>query len=375
MRRRRATPPGGSSVGDWACTSNGPAGRGRARRSPLRLPGRFAVATSASAHGQGHETTFAQIAADRLCVDPAAITITHGDSDGPAGVGTFGSRSTAQAGSAVWLAAEELIETARARAAEQLQLPLSAVTLDAEGFRGPGAGPLSWADVASPAGDAGPLQAQARFASANVFSSGAYVADVAIDPDTGATAVTQLIAVDDAGTLINPLLAHGQVLGGAVQGLGECLTEEVLFDDAGQNRSGSLLDYSLLTAAEIPPIRTGEVQTPSPLNPLGAKGAGEGGAVGTLPAVANAVADALGRHLDPPFTADRVWRALAAGATAGAAADAVEPAAPASPPPPVAPAAAPAEPSPVSHAWVGPLVALLAGAAAAVAMRRIGRRR
>ena len=342
--------------------------------------GTFTVATSASPHGQGHETTFAQIAADRLCVDPAAITVVHGDSDGAPGVGTFGSRSTAQAGSAVWLAAEQLIETARARAAEQLTLPPSAVSLDAEGFHGPGAGPLSWAELALPARDAEPLQAQARFASANVFSSGAYVADVVIDPDTGATAVTQLIAVDDAGTLINPLLAHGQVIGGAVQGLGECLTEEVLFDDAGQNRSGSLLDYSLLTAAEIPPIRTGEVQTPSPLNPLGAKGAGEGGAVGTLPAVANAVADAVGRHLDPPFTADRVWRALAAIAVERDAPTSPPPPVPA--PPPVAPLTPVSPPSPISahsspfpRAWLGPLVAVLAGAAAAVALRRIGRRR
>ncbi|HET9104190.1 MAG TPA: xanthine dehydrogenase family protein molybdopterin-binding subunit [Solirubrobacteraceae bacterium] len=274
--------------------------------------GRFTVATSASAHGQGHETTFAQIAADRLCVPAGLIGIEHGDSRGPAGVGTFGSRSTAQAGSAVALAAEELIAAARPRAARHLGVPAGDVALGNNGFRGPGPDPVSWAELAG--GDGEPLRGQARFASANVFSSGAYVAEVAIEPDTGATAVTRLIAVDDAGTLINPLLVHGQVIGGAVQALGECLTEEVVFDEDGQNRSGSLLDYSLLTAAEVPPILTGEVVTPSPLNPLGAKGAGEGGAVGALPAVANAVADALGgRHLDPPYTADRVWRALQAG--------------------------------------------------------------
>jgi aerobic carbon-monoxide dehydrogenase large subunit len=123
--------------------------------------------------------------------------------------------------------------------------------------------------------------------------------------------VEQLIAVDDAGTLINPLLVHGQVVGGAVQALGQCLTEEAIHDAEGQLRSGSFLDYTLLTAAEIPPIVTGEVQTRSPLNPLGAKGAGEGGAVGTLPAVANAVAVALGgRQVTPPFTPEKLWRAL-----------------------------------------------------------------
>ncbi len=119
------------------------------------------------------------------------------------------------------------------------------------------------------------------------------------------------MAVDDAGTLINPLLVHGQVIGGAVQALGECLSEEARHDEDGQMRSGSFLDYGLLTAADIPPIVTGEVQTPTPLNPLGAKGAGEGGAVGTLAAVANAVADALGGTvLPPPFTAEKLWRAL-----------------------------------------------------------------
>ena len=277
--------------------------------------GNFVVATSASAHGQGHETTFAQIAADRLCVDAAAISIHHGDSQGPSGVGTFGSRSTAQAGSAVAIAAAQLVDTARARAAQRAGVDADTVTLGRDGFCIPGADPVSWAELAVIAADGGePLRASARFASANVFSSGAYVAEVAIEPDTGATTVTRLIAVDDAGTLINPLLVRGQVIGGAVQALGECLTEEVVFDEAGQNRSGSLLDYSLLTAAEVPPILTGEVVTPSPLIPLGAKGAGEGGAVGALPAVASAVADALGgRHLDPPYTADRVWRALQAG--------------------------------------------------------------
>ena len=124
----------------------------------------------------------------------------------------------------------------------------------------------------------------------------------------------ELVAVDDAGTVINPLLVHGQVLGGA-QALGECLVEEVVHDGRGQNLSGSLMNYSLLTAAEIPPIAMEEVVSPTPHNPLGAKGAGEGGAVGTLAAVANAVCDALGgRHLDPPYTAEKLWRALQASA-------------------------------------------------------------
>ncbi len=144
-----------------------------------------------------------------------------------------------------------------------------------------------------------------------MFSSGAYAAAVEIERGTGRLHVLRIAAVDDSGTIINPLLSHGQVIGGAVQGLGECLAEEAVFDETGQPLSVSLLNYGLPTAADIPPFITGEVESPSPLNPLGAKGVGEGGAIGVLPAVANAVADALsGVRLDPPFSAERLWRAL-----------------------------------------------------------------
>jgi carbon-monoxide dehydrogenase large subunit len=261
----------------------------------LLAGGRFAIASSSSPHGQGHDITFAQIAADRLHVPVDAIELHFGDSaTTPPGVGTFGSRSVAMAGSAVAVAADQLVERARALAAE--------VGLEA-------AGALNWVALAQ-AADA-PLRAEAQFHSANVFSSGAYAAAVRIDRATGELTVKRLVAVDDAGTLINPLLVHGQVIGGAVQALGECLSEEAVYDEDGQMGSGSFLEYGLLTAADIPPIVTGEVQTPSPLNPLGAKGAGEGGAVGALPAVANAVTDALGgRYVAPPFTAEKLWRAL-----------------------------------------------------------------
>jgi carbon-monoxide dehydrogenase large subunit len=264
------------------------------------LPGgRFAIASSSRPHGQGHDITFAQIAADRLQVPVDAIELSFGDSaTSPPGVGTFGSRSVAMAGSAVAQAAEELARRARALATELLGADPEGATVD-------------WSALS--AATSTPLRAEAQFRSPNVFSSGAYAARVRIDRGTGALTVDWLVAVDDAGTLINPLLVHGQVIGGAVQALGECLSEEAIHDAEGQMRSGSFLDYSLLTAAEIPPIVTGEVQTPSPLNPLGAKGAGEGGAVGALPAVANAVADALGgRTVTPPFTSEKLWRALVA---------------------------------------------------------------
>ena len=258
----------------------------------LRPGGRFLVASSSSPHGQGHDITFAQIAADRLQVPLQDIELRFGDSaTTPAGVGTFGSRSVAMAGSAVAVAAERLVQRARAETAATAEKAA-----------------IDWPALAT---TDPPLRATAEWRSPHAFSSGAYLARIAIDRGTGVLTVEGLVAVDDAGVLINPLLVHGQVVGGAVQALGECLTEEAVHDAEGQMRSASLLDYRLLTAAEIPPIVTGEVQTPSPLNPLGAKGAGEGGAVGTLAAVANAVTDALGgRHVDPPYTAEKLWRIL-----------------------------------------------------------------
>jgi len=236
------------------------------RREP---DGRVLVRTGSSPHGQGHETTFAQIVADELGVDPAAVEIRWGDSQaGPAGVGTFASRSTAMGGSALLAAARKLRE---------------------EG------------------GD----EAEARFESGLVFSSGAYVAVVEIDPETGALTICRLAAVDDAGRIINPLLAHGQVVGATAQGLGQALVEEVRHDENGQLVTASFADYPLLTAWEMPEVVSEFVETPSPLNPLGAKGVGEGGSIAAPAAVANAVVDALdGVQLDPPFTEEKLWEAL-----------------------------------------------------------------
>jgi carbon-monoxide dehydrogenase large subunit len=278
------------------------------------------IATSASPHGQGHETTFAQIAADRLDLESEQIMLRFGDSDHvPRGVGTFGSRSTAVAGSAIVLALERVVEQGRLLAAQRLGLPASEVAFDAGRFMA-GDRALDWRELAAyahepaelPPGVAVGLRAEARFDSEQVFSSGAYAAAVEIDVETGKLTVRRVVAVDDAGIIINPLLAHGQVLGGAVQGLGECVLEEAVYDDDGQLRTATFMDYGLLTAADVPEIVIGEVVSPSPRNPLGAKGVGEGGAIGTLAAVANAVCDALGgRHLDPPYMPEKVWRALA----------------------------------------------------------------
>jgi carbon-monoxide dehydrogenase large subunit len=247
--------------------------------------GRAIVRTGSSPHGQGHETTFAQIAAEELGIDPGAVEIRWGDSlAGPAGIGTFASRSVAMGGSALVMALRELKERARGRSVPEL------------------------------AAAEGGVEASARFSSTLVFASGAYVAVVEIHRTTGRLEVLRLAAVDDSGRIVNPLLAEGQVLGATVQGLGQCLVEEAVHDDEGQPTTANFADYSLLTAAELPPIESRFVETLSPLNPLGAKGIGEGGAIATPAAIGNAVADALApfgvRHVDPPFTEAKLWRLL-----------------------------------------------------------------
>ena len=252
--------------------------------------GRVVVRTGSSPHGQGHETTFSQIAADELGVDPAAVEIVWGDSgEVPPGVGTFASRSVAMGGSALVVAARELA----GRAAD------------------------AGVSVVELAAAQGGCEAEARFSSGLVFASGSYLAAVEIDRATGRLQVRSVFAVDDSGRIVNPLLAEGQVLGATVQGLGQCLVEEAIHDEEGQLRTSSFADYSLLTAAELPEIEGRFVETPSPLNPLGAKGIGEGGAIATPAAVANAVADALApygvRHVDPPFTEAKLWRLLRGG--------------------------------------------------------------
>ena len=240
----------------------------------VRLDGsRAVVRVGSTPSGQGHETLFAQVAAERLGLEVEDVEVLTGDSAGlPESIGSFASRSTAMGGSAVALACDDAL--ARRDAGEE------------------------------PVGTA-------RFESEQAFTSGACAAVVAVERATGRVTVRRLVAVDDAGRIVNPLLAEGQVAGGAVQGLGTVLSEEVVHDDDGQPTTTSLLDYTLLTAADVPPIATEFVETPTPLNPLGAKGIGEAGTIGAPPAVANALADALGAHLvDPPFTAEKVWRAL-----------------------------------------------------------------
>jgi aerobic carbon-monoxide dehydrogenase large subunit len=276
-------PSGGGVVGKGVAMYVERAGGGwESARISVAADGRVIARSGSTPHGQGHETTFAQIVADRLGVDVDDVEMRFGDTaEVPPGVGTFASRSVAVGGSALAQAADRILEQ------------------------------VARATLAETAAAAGGLEAEAKFESDLVFGSGAYAAAVEIDAETGALTVLRLAAVDDAGTIINPLLAEGQVLGGAVQGLGAVLMEEAVHDAEGQLRNASFVEYSLPSAVEVPPIATAFVESPSPNNPLGAKGIGEGGAIGTPAAIANAVADALGAPApDPPFTAEKLLRAL-----------------------------------------------------------------
>jgi carbon-monoxide dehydrogenase large subunit len=228
----------------------------------------------------------------------------------PAGIGTFASRSVAMGGSAVVEAIARLKEEARPQAAQVFSAAPEAVAWDRDAFAGPGGARLALREVAAASGG---LEAETRFESPLLFATGAYAAVVEVERATGRLHVLALAAADDPGRVVNPLLAEGQVVGAVVQGVGQCLTEEALYDEEGQLRTASFADYKLLTAAEVPPLAAEFVETPSPFNPLGAKGLGEAGTIGAPAAIANAVADALapyGARVDPPFTEEKLWLAL-----------------------------------------------------------------
>lgn len=291
----------------------------------LHPDGRVVVRTGSSPHGQGHETTFAQIAADVLDIDPADVEVVHGDSaEVPAGVGTFGSRSVTVGGSAVMVVLEEVRALALAVAAGLLEAAEDDVRWEGGRFvvagSDRGIGLREVAEAASSGGppdEAGsPLRAEGRFTMAGpVFPFGAYAAVVEIDPETGTVLIPALVAVDDAGTIVNPLLAEGQVRGSIMQGLAAALSEEAVHDEEGQLLTGSFMTYGIPSAADLAvEVRSEFRCTPSPLNPLGAKGLGESGTIAVPAAVANAVADALAplgiRNVDLPFTPEKLWRLL-----------------------------------------------------------------
>jgi aerobic carbon-monoxide dehydrogenase large subunit len=287
----------------------------------VRPDGRVLVRTGSTPHGQGHRTTFAQIAADALGLAPEDVTVEAGDTRTvPEGMGTYASRSVTTGGSAVHLAARQVAAQAARVAAPLLGVPPEDIRVG-EGGRlvAPDGRSLTLAQLAAVAGDPPPgtegLEAAVRFELPGpVFPFGAYAAVVEVDRQTGRLRVQRLVGVDDAGRVVNPLLAEGQVMGSAAQGIGQALFEEAVYDDQGQLLTGNFAAYALPTAVEVPPVESELLETRSPFTPLGVKGLGESGAIAVPAVLANAVADALAplgvRHLDPPYTPETLWRVL-----------------------------------------------------------------
>jgi carbon-monoxide dehydrogenase large subunit len=291
--------------------------------------GDVVLRTGSFPHGQGHATVWAQIAAERLGVDMGRISLIAGDTDEvPVGGGTFGSKSLQSAGLAIDRAAVALLESARPYAAKLLEAAEDDVVLDpkrgAFHVRGTPAVARSWADVAGLAAGMGERLCGETIvddAAAATFPSGAYLAVIEVDLETGAVHLRRVVTCDDAGRIINPLIAEGQVHGGLAQGIAAALFEEVRHDDQGTPLTASFTDYLIPSAADLPSFEGSFQESPTDRNLLGAKGIGESGTIGATPAVVNAVVDALREfgiaHLDPPLTPERVWRALhAAGAPA-----------------------------------------------------------
>jgi carbon-monoxide dehydrogenase large subunit len=276
QQKRRAQ---GEWVGIGVAMYIEPCGQGwEAARVTLHGDGRVTVASGSPAQGQGHVTTYARIAADSLACDVNQVEVLMGDSQTcPVGIGALASRSTAIAGSAIMQAC------ARARDQEQL-------------------------------GAAYPITVEERFTAQEAWSYGCVMLRLHLDTDTGKPTIERLVWVDDAGHVVQPKLAHGQLIGGAAQGLGQAFMEQLIYDDQGQLVTGSLMDYAIPRASDIPDIEIVSMHTPSPLNLLGAKGVGEAGCIGIPAALMNAARDALSPIGEPtlefPLTSEQLWRAM-----------------------------------------------------------------
>jgi carbon-monoxide dehydrogenase large subunit len=284
--------------------------------------GTATIRVGTSSHGQGHATSFAMIVSDTLGIPLDAIKFVQSDTAVvPRGGGTGGSRSGQLGGSAVLRASEAVLDQARAVAARLLEAAPEDIVVTDDGRLGVAGVPstaLPWAEVARAAASEGaPLSAELDVTQKGAtFPFGAHIAVVEVDTETGRVELVRHVAVDDCGRIINPLIVAGQQHGGVAQGAAQALWEQMVYDADGNPLTTNLMDYAMPSAAELPSFETANTQTPSPLNPLGAKGIGESGTIGSTPAVQNAVIDALAhlgvRHLDMPCTAERVWRAIQA---------------------------------------------------------------
>jgi carbon-monoxide dehydrogenase large subunit len=278
--------------------------------------------------GQNHETTFKQVLNEKLGLDPNVVQYIDGDTDRVAfGIGTNGSRSTVIGGSALWMAADKIIAKGKRIAAHLLEAADADIEFNADGGNFAVAGTdrrISLTDVAKasfqaarlPPGLEGGLYETGTFAPEdNTYPNGCHICEVEIDPDTGALDIVRYVVIDDVGTVVNPLGLKGQIHGGVAQGLGQALMEQVVYDrESGQNLTGSFMDYAMPRADTMPYMEITSNPVPTKRNPLGAKGAGEAGTVGALPAIVNAVIDALAplgvKSLEMPATAQRIWQAM-----------------------------------------------------------------
>ena len=286
--------------------------------------GSVSVYTGSHSHGQGHETTFAQIVSDRLGIPFDNVEVVHGDTDKiPFGMGTYGSRSLAVGGSAIAKALDKIVTKASRIAAHALEADAADIDFESGQFKVRGTDKsVGFGDVAlsayvphnypldelEPGLDEGAFYDPANF----TFPAGCHICEVEVDPDTGVTRIVNWSAVDDFGKVINPMIVDGQVHGGIAHGVGQALLEHCIYDEAsGQLLTGSLTDYCLPRADDLPGFAVDTVETPCPHNPLGAKGCGEAGAIAAPPALINAITNAIGvAHVDMPATPQKVWAAL-----------------------------------------------------------------
>jgi len=312
MGPSKAMPAGGW---EWGCVR-------------LEISGKVTVITGATPHGQGQETTFAQIVADRLGVPIDDIVVLRGDTSiAHYGRDTYGSRGTAVGGSAIVMCIDRILEKAKRLAAHLLEAKPEQVEFSDGVFSLTGGvgKRLTWPELAGeayvaknlPVGFEPGLEASAFFEPQNfTFPFGTHICAVDIDRDTGKVSIVKYVAVDDCGNQINPLLVEGQVQGGIAHSIGQALFERTVYDDNGQLLTGEFMDYPMPRAADIPEYILGSTVTPTNVNPLGVKGVGEAGTIGATPAIANAVMDALRsvgvKHLDLPLAPEKVWKAIQA---------------------------------------------------------------
>ena len=287
--------------------------------------GKVSVFTGSHSHGQGHETAFAQFVADQLGIPMDDVDIMHGDTNDVAfGMGTYGSRSLAVGGSAIVKSIEKVLEKGAKIAAHKLEASVDDLEYSEGKWTVKGTDksigfgdvsltayvPHDYPEGVEPGLDFSSFYDPASF----TYPFGAHIAVVEVDKDTGKVTLKRFIACDDVGNVVNPMIVDGQIQGGVVQGVGQALLEEVVHDEYGQMITGSYMDYAMPRADDVPFIETDRFVTPCPHNPLGVKGAGEAGAIGSTPAVVNAVVDALShlgiKDIEMPLTSERVWRAI-----------------------------------------------------------------